>query len=44
MIIQQVDGKPNQNVKIEHVDVKSIPLVLQDGRTYEELKKELTPE
>lgn len=43
MVMEQIDGKPKQSVDLTSNDneLKSIPIVLADGRTYEDLKKEL---
>lgn len=43
-IAEHVFGKPKEIVEQINIDSKSIPIVLADGKTYEDLKSELQPE
>jgi hypothetical protein len=43
-IAEHVFGKPKEIIEQINIDAKSIPIVLPDGRTYQDLKNELQPE
>lgn len=43
-IAEHVFGKPKEVIEQINIDAKSIPIVLPDGKTYQELKDELQPE
>ncbi|WP_295677357.1 hypothetical protein [uncultured Empedobacter sp.] len=43
-IAEHVFGKPKEIIEQTNIDAKSIPIVLSDGKTYEDLKNELQPE
>jgi len=43
-IAEHVFGKPKEIIEQINIDAKSIPIVLADGKSYEDLKNELQPE
>ncbi len=43
-IAEHIFGKPKEIIEQTNIDAKSIPIVLSDGKTYEDLKNELQPE
>lgn len=43
-IAEHIFGKPKETNENINIDIKSIPLVFSDGRSYEDLKNELMPE
>lgn len=43
-IAEHVFGKPKELIEQINIDAKSIPIVLPDGKSYEDLKNELQPE
>lgn len=43
-IAEHIFGKPKEIVEQTNIDSKSIPIVMADGKTFEDLKKELEPE
>ncbi len=43
-IAEHVFGKPKEVIEQINIDAKSIPIILSDGKTYEDLKNELQPE